>query len=141
MEKQDIEEINIQDTTFVRLETYLPYPSKDATVEEWKEWMRQESIKARTAKAAFTRQQNKVRIPDSEVEAPEMMTRKVNGRYIQTTPIAFTGDMEQGGSFDGVQEATQENDLIMAQEDKGQHRHAPGRRARKNAKARIMKGK
>lgn len=144
MEKQETS--NILDSSFVRAETYLPYPPQGATKEEWEVWIKEEEKKAKAAKASFTRQQNKLHLSEATLEAPEVTTRKVNGRYIQTLPIAFIGgNDEQDTQVDGVVEENQTKESILqqwAEENRKQHNKHPGHSSRRrNAKRRVNQAK
>jgi hypothetical protein len=69
------------------------------------------------------------------------VTRKVGGRYIQCSPIAFVGGSEEcAGSMEPAYEATQEQDVLSAQFSSDHvHKAGANSKATRNQRRRLAK--
>ena len=69
------------------------------------------------------------------------VTRKVAGRYVQCSPIAFIGGNEEStGSMEPTYEATQEQDVLSAQFNSSrQHKAGANSKATRNQRRRLAK--
>lgn len=81
------------DSTFVRKDFYLAPPAKDAGPEEWKNWLRKEALKARGAKAAFTRQQKAQECDDPRLSRSGLV--KIGGVWRSSVAV-WSGSAEEG---------------------------------------------
>jgi hypothetical protein len=118
--------------TFVRQSFYLE-PPNNASPEEWQEWLRQDNLKARGAKAAFTRSQ-KAQECDIPYLTGEGLVRenlglvKFNGVWSQS-PAMFSGSAEDGTVQREVAvESSQAREAILSRQE---HPHRTGSRTRR----------
>ena len=75
-------------STFIRRDFYLEPPGKNATPEQWQEWLKKDALKARGAKSAFTRAQKAQECDDPRLNT--MGVVKIGGVYRQT-PAVWSG--------------------------------------------------
>lgn len=111
--------------TFVRKDFYVQPPTKTATKEEWQQWIKADSFKARAAKAQYTKNQAR-----ETIELPETVTRKVNGKWVQTGLIGFIGEGEDKYSLEPIQEETQTQTVERKQKSKLRGRNRKGKQQR-----------
>lgn len=112
----------MQDTTFVRKAFYVE-PPRNASVEEWQEWLKKDTRKATAAKAKHSRLANKSALESGQVELPETSsTMKINGVYRQVTPIGFMGSAEEGTcTVEPIVSAAQEQEAILMRMEKNRN--------------------
>ena len=113
-------DMDILESTFVERSFYVEPPQKNASVEEWKAWDEKDTQARTQAKAKHTRIQNILAEANGEqidVAVPELCVRKINGCYRQVSPVALTGDFEQGtGSLEPACEEQQTKAMILARQ-------------------------
>ena len=126
----------MEDMGFVREEFYISPPTKDAGKEEWDSWMKADNRKAAVAKRAHTMSQDHSEMP---IEFAETATRKVDGRWQQTTAIGFSGSFELGqGTLEVAVDGDQEKVICLA--DMEAKRHTRGSKSKsKSARRRANK--
>lgn len=122
----------MEDMGFIRQDFYIQPPEKDASPEVWNEWLKRDNRKAAAAKAAHTKSLD---FHDRPEEFAESTTRKVDGRWVQTTAIGFTGDSENGTcEAEAMVEADQPKVFILA--DMERTRHTRGSKSASKSKRR-----
>lgn len=122
---------------FVRESFYVQPPSKDASLDDWKAWDKEETQAAITAKRNFSRQANKLAKP-IDIEPPQIVSRGKGGIYRSTSLVGLTGDFEAGtGSIEAVDCDNAEEIVVRKQATKTPrnrpHRSKEELRARKKA--------
>jgi len=102
----------MEDLGFIREGFYIDPPAKDASPDEWQQWVRADDRKAAAAKAKYTKSLDHSSVP---VEFAESTTRKVDGKWTQTTNIGFSGDFEAGnGNLEIAVEGDQDKVICLA---------------------------
>ena len=93
-------------SSFVRSDFYIEPPAKDASVEDWNNWLKKDKLAATKAKREFTK---KCQVGEMPQLMQDTVTRKVNGVWRQTTAIGITGSAEDGTvGLEPMVEAVQE---------------------------------
>jgi hypothetical protein len=124
------------DKTFVRKDFYSTPPAKNATQEEWTNWINHDNKLAQAAKAAHTRS-----LKASAESNVDYTTRKVQGVWKSCPVFGFVGEGDGNGHVEPQVEATQEVTVDKAREfilhaKGGRTKTAKERRAQKREKRR-----
>lgn len=96
---------------FERQQFYINPPGENSSEEEWRIWQHRDDLKARAAKAAYTKSLER---GDPSKELPIYSTQsfpvKINGVYIQQdVTVGLSGDFENGnGNFEIMVGPTQD---------------------------------
>jgi hypothetical protein len=125
------------DSTFVRKAFYLEPPDKNAKPEAWDKWIKAESLKARAAKASFTRKQ-------AHSYMPQMGMSKIGGVWRQSVMVGLSGSADNETlTREILVDASQEKDIEVARQiESAVHRRGGNRKnrnARRRAKARTRR--
>lgn len=129
----------IIDGSFVRQAFYVE-PPKSGSAKEWLEWLKEDSNKARAAKAAHTKATKQAEVPD-EFQS-DALVRGSDGTWRQGVRIGFSGDFENdNGTLEVVVEPKQERETALAKMGVEKHKSsckskAKSHRRRKNRKKR-----
>lgn len=129
----------MEDMGFIRQDFYIEPPKAGASTQEWNEWIKRDNRKAAAAKAQHTKSLD---FHDRPEEFAESTTRKVNGRWVQTTAIGFVGDAEEGTcEAEAIVDAKQEHHLSLVRMEATRHTRGnkskgKSARRRKNKKRR-----
>lgn len=75
--------------TFVRKDFYSTPPAPDATPEEWSTWSAADDLKARAAKAAYTKSLEHTETP--EWLSADSVSKSTGGVHRQSTAVGFIG--------------------------------------------------
>lgn len=123
--------------TFVGKDFYIQPPDKNASPEEWHEWLRKDSLKRRGAKAAFTRKQKAQACDDPRLNRVGLV--KLGGVWRQSGML-FSGSAEDGTLEREVAiDAHQEVEVMVARQLKNQTHARGGTRKNRNKNRRARR--
>lgn len=114
------------DKCFVRSSWYVDPPAKNATKEEWEQWLEADAKEAKAAKIRFARSRKSQRLECTS----DLSVAKINGVYRQVPALGF---VEQGGGrLEPIVEAAQEQEVENIRQDVNAFHRRGGSRQYRN---------
>jgi hypothetical protein len=103
--------------TFVRRDFYISPPDKNASPDEWADWLKKDNRKAAVAKRKFTLELEPC---DIDCVSQDIGVRKINGVYKQCAAAGLSGS-EDNFTLEPIIEPNQEIDFIRARFESRPH--------------------
>lgn len=116
---------------------FVEPPEENANPEEWAEWLEKDKRQRSAAKAVFTRSLDQVDVPE---EFQAMGMAKVNGVWVQSMPMGFSGSAEDESLAGEVVVESHTEEIIALTRMEAQ-RNRRGRRSDEAREARKAKQK
>jgi len=122
---------------FVRQSFYITPPSENASVSEWRKWIKKDAYKARADKARFTKELEQADVPDF---LQSCVARKIDGVWRQSVAVGLVGSIDNDTmGVEPVVKASQEKDTIIESWSRGRGSKSHGRSKRRNRNRRRAK--